>query len=506
LIVRKRLADGTLATAAPYVIKGVTWSPSSRTTITSKSDPNNVVVRRPEFGVWYRTDIPLLKAMNVNTVRLFMDPGLPADPNLTVSGLTILDELYRNGIMVIMTVDNGNDSVERIQPVVDEYRNHPAVLMWSLGSEWNLNGFFDKFPTPDEAAMAVEASAQRVKARDATHPVASSYGTIVNRPNDIEKYVDNVAPSIDVWSVNEYRGPGFGRLFDQWRFISGKPMFVGEFGIDAYDSLQGQEDPVTHAEWGGRLWDELLGNTSAGNPANVALGGTLFEWNDEWWKAGSPRAQDPGGWMPIAFPDGMASEDWWGVVTIDRIPRQLYSVLQQRFTNGYVPPPAPVAVTYRAMSHHPGTARFWENGTLFYEGQGFSVEGGRGFNIAAIDRTGRLLAPVQRFDTWLSRNTGDEMRKMIEFLDNVPDETLLLISVGDEAGLNFDNACTRLPYSWVTDAIGRLEALGSTQIGSYCFRDQWSLITIKGREVSLSEAIGHDAADAVTEATVSRLP
>jgi len=110
--------------------------------MTSASDANNVTVRRPEFGQWYLTDIPLLKAMNVNTVRLFIDPGVPGDSNIIVSGRTVLDELYCSGIMVIMTVDNGNNTVERIQPVVDYYKDHPAILLWSLGSEWNINRFW----------------------------------------------------------------------------------------------------------------------------------------------------------------------------------------------------------------------------------------------------------------------------------------------------------------------------------------------------------------------------
>ncbi len=511
LILRRRNPDGTLASPVPFVIKAVNWSPAGRSTATSPADIDNVVKRRPEFGAWYLADIPLMKAMHVNTVRLFMDPGLPGDAGVTVPGLDIMDELYRNGIMVIMTVDNGNNTAARIQPVVAHYRNHPAILMWSLASEFNINRFWKhaEFPTVEEAAQAIERAAQLVKSVDTLHPVAASYGSIVNMPNAIEHYVDTVCPTVDVWSFNEYRGPGFARLFDQWRYISHKPMFLGEYGIDAYDSTRGDVDVVTHAAWVSQLWDELARNLSATAPDGVSLGGAIMEWNDEWWKSGHWSTQDVGGWTPLAFPDRAASEDYWGIVTIDRVPRLVHGILTTRFAPGYVPPPAPASISYRAESLFPGTARFWEDGALSYDGVGFSLDGGRGFNIAAIDLAGgHLIAPIQRFDTWKTRWSGDDMRAMNTFLDGVPDGTLLLIAVGDEAGLTGETAgpdspdCSPFPYPWVDGALTRLSALGSAMARRLCYQEQWAFIAIKGQGVALAEARGTGVGDAVAQARV----
>jgi len=59
------------------------------------------------------------------------------------------------------------------------------------------------------------------------------------------------------------------------------------------------------------------------------LGGTPFEWNDEWWKSGSSRTQDTTGFANVGVaPDQFANEDWWGVVDIARRPRQAYTALQ----------------------------------------------------------------------------------------------------------------------------------------------------------------------------------
>jgi hypothetical protein len=137
LLVRKRRLDGTLGAEEPYVIRGVFWSPAGPTTNTTPSDRNNANVRRPEYGKWYLQDIPLMAAMHVNTVRLSIDPGF--DATLGPVGLAVLDELHRHGIMAIITVDDGIASAARIAGAVAYYRHHPAVLMWSLGSEWNIN-------------------------------------------------------------------------------------------------------------------------------------------------------------------------------------------------------------------------------------------------------------------------------------------------------------------------------------------------------------------------------
>jgi hypothetical protein len=356
------------------------------------------------------------------------------------------------------------------------------------------------------AAQAMESAAQLVKASDAGHPVVASYGNLDEKPDAIEDYVDVVCPSIDVWSFNLYRGPSFARFFEQWSYISAKPMFLGEFGIDAWNSTLNVEDQATQAAWVGQLWDEIARNLSASDPSRTALGGAVMEFQDEYWKIPPYTTQEKTGWNPPGFPDGTASEDVWGITSIDRTPRQVYFTLQQRFAPGYVPPPPPSSTTYRAESRYGFDVRFWENGALWYNGHGASLNGGRGFNVAAINRTtGRLISPIQRFDTWLTRASGEAMTAMNAFIDSVPNGTLLLIAVGDEAGLTqfpAQGGCTVLPYSWVSQALARFTALGAKLLSNYCYQDQWSLIAIKGQGVALDEALGSGSTHAISQATL----
>ena len=127
-----------------------------------------------DFLDWYQTDIPLMAQLGVNVVRVYHDFGTGPE------ALAILDEFYRSGIKVIMTVDsprsNAVADMNNITTVVNAYKNHPAILMWMIGNEWDLNRYFGKYSTLQEAAQFTEEAAQLIKSLDANHPVATAIG------------------------------------------------------------------------------------------------------------------------------------------------------------------------------------------------------------------------------------------------------------------------------------------------------------------------------------------
>jgi hypothetical protein len=107
---------------------------------------------------------------------------------------------------------------------------------------------------------------------------------------------------------------------------------MSEYGADSYDNRAGRPDEGAQAAALGRQTGELRGQLSARNPALPCLGGTPFEWSDEWWKFGDWGVQDRGGFPNGGVaPDGFANEDWWGIVDIDRRPRAAYGVLQAAY-------------------------------------------------------------------------------------------------------------------------------------------------------------------------------
>jgi hypothetical protein len=340
LLVQKRLTDGTLAPAQPYSIKGVAWSPASI------GDSGDKAIRRTRFKDWYITDIKMLRDAFSNSVYTFLDFGTTTDAK------TILDYLYKQGIMAIITVDeDGKNNTANITTVVNAYKNHPAVLMWAIGNEWNINLYQQKFTTLDQAAAATQSAAQQIKAIDSNHPVATIFGEI-NIPDNgqplskTSTIVNVTCSAVDVWGLNIYRGSSFGDLFTQWKSITNKPMFLSEFGTDSYRTqsywpVVGYEDQNMQQEFNHSVWSDITANYSANYPGKVCLGGTVFEWCDEWWKVkaadgGSVWMQDNGGfntyWNPTAHPDGFGNEEYFGVVDINRVPKPAYYDIQNFFT------------------------------------------------------------------------------------------------------------------------------------------------------------------------------
>jgi hypothetical protein len=231
LLVQARRMDGSLDLARPYRMRGVNWAPAS--------EGSTVDDRQAQYAVRAPSDIPLMSAMNVNTVRVFLDFGTDQ------AACDVLDALHHHGIMAIVTVDKMINNTSNAAAVVTAYKNHPAVLMWSLGNEWNVNvpsPYFGTFPDLASAAQATEHAAGLIKALDSNHPVASSLGDINIPGQNIRRIVKTDVPSVDLWGLNIFRGHSLGTLFTEWANISAKPMFVGEFGTDAFNQGTQSED------------------------------------------------------------------------------------------------------------------------------------------------------------------------------------------------------------------------------------------------------------------------
>lgn len=337
LLVQRRLPSGGLESATPYVIRGVVWSPAGIGTMPAYAD------RRAAFADWYRLDLQMIRELNANTVYVFLDFG--TDPPDMETAEAVLDYCYHNKIMVVMTIDeDGTDNATNIPAVVNAFRSHPAILMWALGNEWNLwrpdrPSYYYHYDQLPAAAAAIQANAMQVQNLDDNHPVCSILGEI-NRPStaEVQEIVTQVCTAVDVWGANIYRGPEFYALFSEWESLSPKPLFISEFGTDAFRTTSwwppvGHEDEAAQADYLHTLWVDLSYELSAHNPARVCVGGTVFEWNDEWWKSssGDPNVHDPDGyetsWNPIAHPDGFANEEWFGIVDIARRRRVGHDVI-----------------------------------------------------------------------------------------------------------------------------------------------------------------------------------
>ncbi|MFE8601166.1 glycoside hydrolase family 2 TIM barrel-domain containing protein [Archangium violaceum] len=288
-------------------LKGVCWNPVGKG---HQHPPGD------DYAAFADQDIALMKAAGINVVRTYD----------TIRDTRVLDKLHAAGIRVIMSVyAYGGEPATRASEHVAALKNHPAILMWSLGNEWNYNGLYTGMSFND-SMVRLNQIAAAIKAIDKTHPIVTVYGEMPSR-NTIEGM-----PDVDVWGLNMYRGITFGDAFDKWTALSQKPMFLAEYGADAFNAKLPGYDPKSQGTATRALTEELLEHSTA-NKGGVCSGGTIFEWSDEWWKSGNPSQHDNGGEAPGGgpYPDGTFNEEWWGIVDVDRNTRPAYEALKSLY-------------------------------------------------------------------------------------------------------------------------------------------------------------------------------
>jgi beta-galactosidase/beta-glucuronidase len=292
-----------LVNGEPIHLRGVCWNPVGK----GGEHPGDL-----DFSGFAEIDIPLMQAIGINAVRTYE----------TLTDRAVLDRFQAAGIFVLNSVYAwGGAAADSVVAPIEAVKDHPAVLLWVLGNEWNYNGLYTGMSHEDSLARLNEV-AGHVRSTDPTRPIVSVYGELPSAATLA------AMPDIDVWGVNVYRNLGFGTLFDDWAARSGKPLFLAEYGADAWNGIAGAYDPEAQA-YATRLLTELLVDNSVVHGDGVVSGGTLFEWADEWWKAGEPNTQETGGAAPGGgpYPDNIFNEEWWGIVDIDRSPRPAYSAL-----------------------------------------------------------------------------------------------------------------------------------------------------------------------------------
>jgi hypothetical protein len=163
------------------------------------------------------------------------------------NAMEILDKAHEKGLTVCMGLwaqherhgfDWSNELAVKLQlesfaKVVDEIKDHPALLMWAVGNEVDL--FYSNF----DVWKHINDITLMIKEKDPNHPVITvTAGLDVAEIKLINKY----APDLDMIGINTYGGIGFisqGLRNYGWQ----KPYLVTEWGPNGH-----WESPTT--SWG----------------------------------------------------------------------------------------------------------------------------------------------------------------------------------------------------------------------------------------------------------------
>jgi len=330
----------------PFMVKGITYSPTrvgespDEGTLADwmKEDTNKNGRPDGPYDSWIDKnrnnkrdkdekivgDFQIMKNMGVNCIRLYHQPFMPDKK--------ILSDLYRRfGIMVIMgdflgkyALGSGaswskgtnysdpqqqENMLDSVRKMVREFKDEPYILMWLLGNEnvYGLGCNADKDPV--SFFKFANRAAKEIKELDPTRPVAIASGD--------ELYLDifaKYAPDIDIFGTNAYRGKyGFGSLWQDVKDIADKPVMITEYGAPAFgEGYTQQEAEDFQAEYHRSCWEDIM-NNAFGRGSGNALGGIVFEFLDEWWKAYEPAYHDKKGLFSGPFLDGYMHEEWLGV-------------------------------------------------------------------------------------------------------------------------------------------------------------------------------------------------
>ena len=312
---RKLLVNGK-----PFVVNGMAYSP-----ISIGEDYRGTLRDRPDR---YLVDFPLIAASGANTVRIYSSFMTTA----------MLDAARANGLYVIPTfpVDTAQLGcatgktymLDRMREMVNEWKNHPAILFWLVGNEVNRSLTSTELCSNWYPQLNAIALASHQAEGASFHPVGTANGDTTGL-GDICQFNcsdDTRLPNLDLWGVQVYRGCSFGTTFLNYQKPDcAKPLIITEFGVDAWDSLlgpSGAENRTMQANCLGQLLDDADQALAVRAPGGVSSGQVIFSWADEWWKATCAGSQwttheTCTSWTQAGYTDPAINEEWWGIAALD---------------------------------------------------------------------------------------------------------------------------------------------------------------------------------------------
>jgi len=257
----------------------------------------------------------------INTIRVYAP----------IDNKDVLDKIHDAGLKVI--IGFGYNQGGRFDILsgtfvdyINTFKNHPAILMWELGNEYNYHPEWFEGDIKNWYKALKEAT-DLAHENDTNHPVTTAHGDL---PDALAL---SICTNIDVWGMNSYRWDNPEAIFSEWEALSHKPMYLSEAGGDSYmtisrDGYEAGSNEKAQANANKNILNAIFKNQ------DICSGVTMFSFTDGWWKAGNPEKQDPGGWAPNSSGvpyDGAPNEEYWGMVDIDRNKKETFEIISTKY-------------------------------------------------------------------------------------------------------------------------------------------------------------------------------
>lgn len=257
--VTQLLQDGKVVdeVVTPFGIRTLAWSAENGLLLNGKAiklaggsvHHDNGPLGAAAFDRAEERRVELLKAAGYNAVRTAHNPPSPAFLDACDRlGLLVLDEAFDTWKANKVRFDYGRDFEEwwqrDISAMVLRDRNHPSIVLWSIGNE------IPEVLVERGPAIAKQLAAQ-VRSLDSSRPLTQAFPTSTSGPLpdavfsvlDIGGYNYNLAQH---YADDHRRVPSRlmvttesfpAAAFEQWQLAKDNPFIVGEFVWTAMDYL-----------------------------------------------------------------------------------------------------------------------------------------------------------------------------------------------------------------------------------------------------------------------------
>ncbi|HET9392439.1 MAG TPA: hypothetical protein VFO29_02780 [Candidatus Rubrimentiphilum sp.] len=339
-----------------FFVKGVDYAPVA----IGKTPTAGGSVGSNNSAVWSR-DLPLMRAMGVNAVRVYdapvpnfdsgpgtMDAFLDAAWNGGINPIYVIATIFFTRGNVLSNQDATNAIANQYHDFTKKYGGKQAFMGVTISNELGLDTFdATEWGRFNQIARAAKQGLIDAGAPSALVMTAEADGVAGGKEKFIAAAETNNA-AVDAYGVNVFRGRTLTTLLSDIHSATNKPVLITEWGAPASTHLPagpsytfgtGPTDigSCTYSN-PGALTDANVSELAAtGNPSmtglndlitNVATamyngfksggvvsGGFYLEWQDEWWKLNNPNPTVHTGMSVTngAFPGCFNDESWYGL-------------------------------------------------------------------------------------------------------------------------------------------------------------------------------------------------